>query len=308
MKFGAHLPLIDFDGNGFSLPMLTEYTKTAQQLGFDALSINDHYVFSRPWLDGPTALATVIPWSGEMKLFTTVALPVIRGPIGFAKTVVALDLLSNGRMNVGVGPGSSAKDYNAVGLSFDERWKRLDEAILSLRALWTSNSAPFKGNFYSTENVSLQPSPAHPEGPPIWIGSWGSEAGLRRTARLGDGWLASAYNTTPALFQTGWNRLREQLPKFGKDAESFPNAVATMFCYITEDRHEADYIVKEMLLKAIQRTEGELRQRLLIGPPTECAEKLAAYKQAGVQLVFLWPITDAVRQLEVFHHSVATRI
>jgi alkanesulfonate monooxygenase SsuD/methylene tetrahydromethanopterin reductase-like flavin-dependent oxidoreductase (luciferase family) len=58
----------------------------------------------------------------------------------------------------------------------------------------------FTGRFYSTDGISLEPRPTSVDGPPVWIGSWGSSAGLRRVARLGEGWLASAYNTTPALF------------------------------------------------------------------------------------------------------------
>ena len=284
------------------------FSVIARELGFQALAANDHFVFPRPWLDGPTALAAALPWSGQMQLFTTVALPVVRGPVGLAKTIAALDLLSNGRMHVAVGPGSSTRDYEVVGLSFDERWKRLDEAILTLRAFWKKSAPPFKGAFYSTENVTLEPFPFRPEGPPIWIGSWGSEAGLRRTARLGDGWLASAYNTTPDKFQAGWIRLGNYLKKFGKPLDSFPNAIASMFCYITEDRTEAGHIVNGLLSKAIHRPEADLRERLLIGSAEDCARKLSAYKQAGTQRIFLWPITDEVRQLEIFHQSVTSRI
>jgi len=81
-----------------------------------------------------------------------------------------------------VGPGSSARDYDAVGVPFDERWKRLDEAVETLRALWREDGSPFEGNFYSTEGIVAEPRPLRQPGPPIWIGSWGSEAGLRRTA------------------------------------------------------------------------------------------------------------------------------
>jgi len=135
-----------------------------------------------------------------MTLATTVALPVVRGPVALAKNLAAIDLLSGGRLVVGVGPGSSARDYAAVGVPFEERWKRLDEAVQALRVLWGGEGPPYRGEFYSTEGVSLEPHPAQRSGPPIWIGSWGSEAGLRRVARLGDGWLASAYNTTLEAF------------------------------------------------------------------------------------------------------------
>jgi hypothetical protein len=155
-------------------------------------------VFSVPWLDGPTALSAVLSHSGELTLATTVSLPVIRGPVPLAKTFAAIDRLSDGRLVVAVGPGSSQQDYDSVGIDFSERWARLDESIEVLRVLWRSDAKPFVGRFYSTEGISLDPHPAQEKGPQIWVGSWGSDAGLQRTARLGDGWLASAYNTTPA--------------------------------------------------------------------------------------------------------------
>src|SRR3712207_2112804 len=126
-----------------------------------------------------------------MALATTVALPVVRGPVALAKSLAALDLLSGGRLIVGVGPGSSARDYAAVSIPFEERWKRLDESVQALRALWRGEGPPFKGEFYSTEGIVLEPHPAQRPGPPSWSGSWGSEAGLRRSARRGGGWLAS---------------------------------------------------------------------------------------------------------------------
>src|SRR6266498_3641032 len=187
MDYGIHLPLIAFDGKPCSLEHLLAYVETAERLGYQMLAANDHLVFSRPWLDGPTALAAVLAHTGRMTLATTVALPTVRGPAPLAKTLAAIDLLSGGRLVVGVGPGSSSRDYAAVGVPFEERWKRLDEAVNALRALW--HGTPFTGQFYATEGQALEPRPAQHPGPPIWIGSWGSEAGLRRAAHLGDGWL-----------------------------------------------------------------------------------------------------------------------
>src|SRR5215212_8211150 len=144
----------------------------------------------------PDGLSSVLAATGRMDLMTTVALPVVRGPVALAKSMAAIDILSGGRLIVGVGPGSSTRDYAAAGIPFEERFKRLDESVETLRALWREDGSPFRGEFYSTEGVVLEPRPSRQPGPPIWIGSWGSEAGLRRTARLGNGWLASAYNTT----------------------------------------------------------------------------------------------------------------
>lgn len=308
MDFGAHLPLMDFGGHPFRLDHLVGYAEAADRLGFRALAVNDHLVFSVPWLDGPAALTAVVGHSGTMELATTVSLPVVRGPVALAKTLAAVDRLSGGRLVVGVGPGSSVHDYRAVGIDFDERWARLDESIGALRALWRTGAEPFVGRYYSTEHLTLEPRPTAPEGPPIWIGSWGSAAGLRRVARLGDGWLASAYNTTPAAFGEAWAQLQARLPAHGKDPGSFPNALATMWFHITDSRAEADRVLRERIIPTVHRPPDVLRERLPIGPAERFAEKLAAFARAGVQRVYLWPVTDEVRQLELFCDQVRPAI
>ena len=300
MKFGAHLPLMDFGGHPYTLTHLTSYARRAAALGFDTLAANDHLVFASPWLDGPIALASVIGDSGSMKLATTVSLPVVRGPVQLAKAMAAIDVLSGGRTVVAVGPGSSPRDYEIAGVDFGERWKRLDEAVQSMRALWRGDNEPFAGRFYSTEGIELLPRPAQRGGPPIWIGSWGSAAGLRRTARLADGWLASAYNTTPAEFALAWAELQRLLAAEGKDSSTFPNALATMWFQITDKTAETDQIFRQRLAPSINRPEDLLRERLPVGPAPAFAEKLRAFRDAGVQQVLIWPVTDEERQLELF--------
>jgi alkanesulfonate monooxygenase SsuD/methylene tetrahydromethanopterin reductase-like flavin-dependent oxidoreductase (luciferase family) len=239
-----------------------------------------------------------------MDLATTVSLPIVRGPVEAAKSLGAIDRLSGGRLIACVGPGSSARDYAAVGIPFDERWKRLDEVIQTLRALWNREGAVFKGSFYNTEGIRLEPFPAQESGPPIWVGSWGSRAGLQRVAQLADGWLASGYNTTPELFTRGWQQLQEFLVIAGKDPSSFPNAIATMWLYITEKENDSERMLNEVLAPALNRPVAELRERLPIGSAENCAEKLAAYQKVGVQRVYLWPLTDEVEQIKIFMRQV----
>jgi alkanesulfonate monooxygenase SsuD/methylene tetrahydromethanopterin reductase-like flavin-dependent oxidoreductase (luciferase family) len=216
----------------------------------------------------------------------------------------AIDRLSGGRLIACVGPGSSARDYAAVGIPFEERWKRLEEAIQALRALWDQEGAAFKGHFYNTEGIVLEPFPVQPSGPPIWVGSWGSTAGLQRVARLGDGWLASGYNTTPALFAKNLRQLQEFLVAAGKDPSAFPNAMATLWMYVTEDGRVAEQMLNEVLAPAINRPVAELRERLPIGSAQSCAEKLAAYQPVGVQRLYLWPLADELEQIEIFMRRV----
>jgi alkanesulfonate monooxygenase SsuD/methylene tetrahydromethanopterin reductase-like flavin-dependent oxidoreductase (luciferase family) len=185
---------------------------------------------------------------------------------------------------------------------------RLEELIGALRALWRLGAPPFDGRFYSTAGISLDPHPIREEGPPIWLGSWGSETGLRRTARLADGWLASAYNTTPALFGEAWAQLQDLLPGQGKDPEAFPNALSTMWFHITDSHDEADRIIQERLVPTIHRPEEVLRDRLPVGPADLFAEKLSAFARAGVQRVFVWPVADEANQLERFWETVRPAI
>jgi alkanesulfonate monooxygenase SsuD/methylene tetrahydromethanopterin reductase-like flavin-dependent oxidoreductase (luciferase family) len=303
MDFGAHLPIMDFGDNPCSLEHLVDYTKAAADLDYRTLAVNDHLLFATPWLDGATSLAAVLEHTGDMTLATTVALVVVRGPVPVAKSLGAIDRLSGGRLVAAVGPGSSARDYESVGIDFSHRWSMFDEAIQALRALWRGGE-PFHGRHYSTEGISLEPKPARPEGPPIWVGSWGSDAGLRRVARLADGWLASAYNTTPELFGQAWTDLRARLVEHGRDPETFPNALSTLWCYITDDRREAERVLHERLVPVVQRPEEMLRERLAIGPAEEVAAKLDAFSRAGLQRAFIWPVADEQRQLERFRDQV----
>src|SRR5215217_5428814 len=126
---------MEFGDEGLSLGRLTRAVDAARDCGFAAVSANDHFLFRTPWLDGPTALAAVIERSGQMELATTVALVALRGPVPLAKTLAALDVLSGGRVIAGLGPGSSKRDYDAVGVPFGDRWKRFEQAVTTLREL-----------------------------------------------------------------------------------------------------------------------------------------------------------------------------
>ena len=93
-----------------------------------------------------------------MTLATTVSLAVLRGPVPLAKTLAALDVLSEGRLIAALGPGSSKRDYDALGVPFDERWKRFDEAITTLRALLEGKPRPERASYYPVpSDVELAP-------------------------------------------------------------------------------------------------------------------------------------------------------
>jgi alkanesulfonate monooxygenase SsuD/methylene tetrahydromethanopterin reductase-like flavin-dependent oxidoreductase (luciferase family) len=177
--------------------------------------------------------------------------------------------------------------------------------VRTLRVLLQGDAAGFEGRFYTTHGVVLEPRPAQRPGPPIWVASWGSPAGLRRVARLGDGWLASAYNTTPDRFRKGLDLLAQERRRAGKVAASFPSAIATTWLHVTDDNREAERALSEVLAPMLRRPVEALRSApLLIGPAEVCAERLAAFVDAGARRIFVWPLGDEVRQLELFCERV----
>jgi alkanesulfonate monooxygenase SsuD/methylene tetrahydromethanopterin reductase-like flavin-dependent oxidoreductase (luciferase family) len=286
VELGVHLPLMEFGDEGQSLGRLTRAVDAARDCGLAAVSANDHFLFQTPWLDGPTALAVVLDRTGEMELATTVSLVSLRGPVQLAKTLAALDLLSGGRLIAGVGPGSSKRDYDAVGVPYDQRWRRFEEATARLRSLLRADS-------------ELAPAPRRAGGVPLWLASWGSDAGLRRVARLGDGWFASAYNTTPDGFGAARETLSDELRARGRDPDTFPNALVTMWTWITPDAGEADRVLRNVVSPMLRRDPETLRGQLCVGSPERCAELLSRYAEAGCRRVHLWPLADEPRQIEL---------
>lgn len=308
MELGVHLPLIELADEGPSLARLQATVDAARDGGLAAVSANDHLLFAAPWLDGPVALAAVSGRTGDMALATTVFLPVVRGPVALAKGLAALDILCDGRLEAGVGPGSSKRDYDAAGIPFEERWTRFDESVAALRALLRGEEPPGRTRHYDLAGVRLAPPPRRPGGPPIWIGSWGSAPGLRRVARLADGWLASAYNTTPERFGRAADRLRSELDRVGRGGVEIPKALGTMWTWITERRADADRMLAGVLAPLLGRDPDELRGQVCVGPADHCAELLSQYASAGCGRVYLWPLGDEARQVELAATEVAPRI
>jgi alkanesulfonate monooxygenase SsuD/methylene tetrahydromethanopterin reductase-like flavin-dependent oxidoreductase (luciferase family) len=132
----------------------------------------------------------------------------------------------------------------------------------------------------------------------VWIASWGSAAGLRRVARVGDGWLASAYNTDPERFAAALGTL-------GPD---FPHALVTMWTWVTEDAEDARRVLHDVLGPALGRDPGELAGRLLVGPAGHCAELLQRYADAGCRRVHVWPVAAETDQLRLVAEDVLPRL
>jgi alkanesulfonate monooxygenase SsuD/methylene tetrahydromethanopterin reductase-like flavin-dependent oxidoreductase (luciferase family) len=223
--------------------------------------------------------------------------------------LAAIDILSEGRLIAALGPGSSERDFNALGVPFAERWNRFDEAIALLRALLNGDPLPGGLRYYPVpSDLRLEPGPGRERSIPLWIGSWGSKGGVARVARAADGWLASAYNTTPDRFSTTRDLLTRQLEDRGRDADAFPNALATMWTWVTESRADRDRVLGGVLAPLLNRDPRELADLVCVGSAEHCAELLSNYADAGCQRVYLWPLDDERQQLELIANQIAPAI
>ncbi|MGZ4589794.1 MAG: LLM class flavin-dependent oxidoreductase [Actinomycetes bacterium] len=293
MRLGAHLPLADLGDGGATAADLRAYARTARDLGYTTLAANDHLVWRHPWLDGPTALASVVSAAGDMVLATSITLPVVRHPVVVAKMLTTLAALAEGPVVGGLGPGSSRLDYDAVGIPFEERWARFDESLRLVRSLVRGEPAD-PGTYYTVES-QLSPIPDRP--PQVWFGSWGSDRRLAAMAAAADGWFASAYNATPDQYAEARTRLHDHLRMAGRDPDTFPDVIATMWLYVTDSRREAELLRTEVLAPTLNRDPALLAD-LPIGSAEHCAEVLTRYADAGAREVLVWPIRDAIHQLE----------
>jgi alkanesulfonate monooxygenase SsuD/methylene tetrahydromethanopterin reductase-like flavin-dependent oxidoreductase (luciferase family) len=301
VRLGVHLPLADLGSGLPDVGALRSYVDVAAGLGFDWIAANDHLLWRRPWLDGPTALASVLDRAGGLTMATTVALPAVRHPVVLAKALTSLAVLSSGPVVAGLGPGASSADHDAVGVPFENRWAGFDEAFRVCRALVRGEPAP-DGAFYRAGGVVLDPLPSTP--PEVWFGSWGSDVRLRSMASVADGWLASAYDTTPARFADARARLDGHLRAVGRDPAGFPDTVATAWLYVTEDSSDSERVLAEVLGPLLGRDPSVLGEQLPVGPPERCARLLDEYVAAGAHRVLLWPVADPVGQLERFAKTV----
>lgn len=307
MKIGVHLPLIVWPGRTADPGLLLEIGVRAERAGFAAVSANDHLVFARPWFDSLVALAAVAARTRSIELMTSVALPVVRGPVALAKALAALDQISGGRLIAGLGAGSSRADYQLVGVPFEERWARFDEAVRVIRAGLGATDPVAAGHDYATPPDGLEPRPVTPGGPPLWIGSWGSSLGLRRVARLGDGWLASAYHVTPEAYEAARSRLDSITAEERGAGVRLPGGLATGWLAVTPDRRAARRLIEDTLAPVLHRPADELAERVFVGPESLVTDRLARYAAAGLDVMLLWPIVDEVKQVEQFGERILPR-
>ncbi|GAA2308623.1 hypothetical protein GCM10010149_68420 [Nonomuraea roseoviolacea subsp. roseoviolacea] len=174
------------------LTSLIDQARLAEELGFDSVWAGDSPV-TRPRADPLLVLAAAAALTERVTLGTAVLLPALRHPILLAHQLATLDLMSGGRLVAGMGAGfptpNTEAQFEAIGVGFKRRVSRMEEAIHAMRRLWNEDEVSYQGTHFAFNDVRLAPRPARRGGPPIWLAGGGSDAALRRVARMADGWL-----------------------------------------------------------------------------------------------------------------------
>lgn len=214
---------------------VVEFARIADDVGIFQLALPDHvaigprtdrYPYGRfplpvdePWLEPLTTLGAMAAVTTRVRLATGILIAPLRSPALLAKSAATLDVLSGGRLDLGVGVGWQEEEYTASGIPFDQRWRRLDDTLRACRALWNEAPARFESSTVTFEEIYSMPQPVQPGGVPLWFGIAASGRGVQRMAELGAGWMPM--ETGPDELQAGVRRIREAVAAAGRDPAAF---------------------------------------------------------------------------------------
>lgn len=228
-----------------------------------------------------------------------------RNPLYAAKQIASLDVLSGGRLELGVGIGSPAtiksREYEVLGANRSLRGKICDDYIKAMKAVWTSSPSSYEGRFITFRDAEIFPKPRQTPHPPIWVGGW-TEAAMKRSAMFGDSWLPAWL--TPADIATRHQKVKEMANQLGRDGDAVHLGIE-VYASIDEDPFRA----KKGALGTFRASRGtyerdmtleELESVSLIGSPAEIREKVQAYTEAGVshfEIKFIYPTIDRLLEM-----------
>ena len=227
-----------------------------------------------------TLLGFLAGVTSKIRLVTSVIIVPHRNPLVAAKALATLDVLSRGRLVVGVGVGWMREEFEALNLPpFEERGAVTDEYIRAFKELWTSDDPHFEGKYVSFDNIQFLPKPVQKPHPPIWVGGE-SRPALRRTAELADGWYPLGSNPTfpmgtPEQLGAGLERLATYARRFGRDPSEIETIYRTHQFELTDSPAGSDRLP-------------------FVGSAEQIAADIRQYEQMGVSSLAL----DFQRQTE----------
>jgi len=321
VEFGVRLP----NSGPLAAPdSILKSAEIAEQLGYDSVWVHDHITWGTEQHRGHlssgsaealnstqlpnfyeclTTLATIAGRTKTVKLGIAVVILPLRNPVVFAKQTSIIDVLSGGRLLVGVAPGApkiTEKEFETVGVDYHRRGKITDDYIQAVRKLWTEPLPTYRGKFVSFNEVQMFPKPIQKPSPPILIG--GGERGLsdialNRVISGGNGWIP-AY-LTEAELEKGVRQLHEGVTKAGRSAEKFIVGLE-MFTGLGQSDDAAKSIFSATLTKNFVSVEEGVK-RSLVGTAKTITKRMEAYANAGLDYVELKFMYSTIPE---FHHSM----
>jgi F420-dependent oxidoreductase-like protein len=309
LRFGLQHPNFTFDGEG---PQIVEKLRTlvqkAESLDFDSFWVMDHFHQIRnvgeprePMLEGWTTQAVMAGLTRRIKLGTLVTGIVYRHPSVLAKAGATLDILSKGRLFMGIGAAWNVDEALAYGIPFppvSERMNRLDEAVQVIRKMWTEEKASFKGKFYQLQGAYCYPQPIQRPHPPIMIGGSGERRTLRIVAKYAD---ACNLFGSPETVRRKLGVLREHCRSVGRD---YASILKTKLGHVVIDAN------KEKVTEAIKAYPQDRRREYVIyGMPEDVRRQIEAFRDAGIEylIVNLEPDRE-LQALDLFASEVMKKL
>jgi F420-dependent oxidoreductase-like protein len=294
---------------GASYDQQVRVAQLAEQLGFDAFFRSDHFLAmgDTDGLPGPTdawvTLAGIARETSRIRLGTLMTSATFRLPGLLAVAVAEVDIMSQGRVELGLGSGWFDGEHTAYGIPFPplgERFQRLEEQLAIITGMWacpTGDRFSFHGDHYQLENCPALPKPVQQAGPPVLIGGHGT----KQTPRLAAAYAAEVNVPfgTPEDTAAQFRRAKTACEAIGRDPASLVCSAAQVVCC---GRDEAELTRRAAI---IGRSVDELRQNGLCGTPKEVVEKLASFADLGAERMYLQFLTlDDLEHLELIGHEV----
>ena len=289
VKFGVLLPTREAVMIGRSDPSsLFQIAERAETLGYDSIWVGDSLT-ARPRIDALTTLAAVGARTQHVRLGTAIFLAALRHPVMLAYQLASLDWISGGRIDLGVGYGrakepTQEREFDILGLNATARMKMSEELIQVMRRLWRENDVSHEGNFTRFEHVTIEPKPAQPGGVPIWLASNNVEPGLRRVARLGDGWLNNI--KSPEIYRECWDKIRGYAADLSRDPDSIHPGI---YFTLAAGSKEAVVEGQSFLAQYYNRSYEAVANAMLCvtGSWDEVIDWMEKYVEAGARTVVL---------------------
>jgi probable F420-dependent oxidoreductase len=289
---------------------LVEYGVRMEHLGFDSLWVWDHILLgvepNFPIIESLTLLTAIGARTKKIKLGTGILVLPMRNPVILAKQLASMDLLTDGRLLMGMASGWYRREFNAIGVPFEQRGKIMDENLDILKRFWTEDKVSAKFRNYDIPAGVMFPKPVQKPYPPILIGGYVDRV-LQRAAVSGDGWLTYFYR--PESFATSWNKIRGFAKEAGKDPDTLLNA-SQLPIVIGKSRQAVESQMMEWLTKEwdFASWSESTKDSAIMGSVDECVEQLKAHLAVGTQKIIFVPYKYEMDQIETIAHDIIPRL